>query len=194
MRLLTAILVVLLVAAPGASLAMVTVTIDKGTQTMQVDLDGKSIWNWPVSTGTTDGHRTPNGSFRALWLDEKHASSKYENAPMPHSVFFTKLGHAIHGTEAVGHLGRPASHGCVRLAPANAKKLFELVGRYRAETTIVVQGEEPASGQTAQSKSSAPARKAGGSTSGSSGRDGSRASAESYEVRYYRDRMEPGAD
>jgi L,D-transpeptidase catalytic domain len=194
MRLLTAILAALLMAAPGASLATVTVTIDKGTQTMQVAEDGKPVWNWPVSTGTTDGHRTPNGNFRALWLDEKHASSKYENAPMPHSVFFTKLGHAIHGTEALSHLGRPASHGCVRLAPANAKKLFELVGRHRAETTIIIQGEEPASQQTAQSKSGGATRKAGGSTSGSSEKDLSRASLESYEVRYYRDRMEPGAD
>ena len=57
---------------------------------------------------------------------------------MPHAVFFTKRGHAIHGTTEVKHLGRPASHGCVRLAPANAKTLFYLVKDAGLENTQVV--------------------------------------------------------
>ncbi|MGY3582189.1 hypothetical protein ACVIGB_000886 [Bradyrhizobium sp. USDA 4341] len=196
MRFLTALTVILLLVASRAATSAVLVTVDKGRQSMQVDVDGKALWTWPVSTGTTNGHRTPNGSFPALWLDENHASSRYENAPMPNSIFFTKLGHAIHGSFAVSHLGRPASHGCVRLEPANAKKLFQLVGRNRAETTIVIQGEEPGPAQgtpiPAHAKSKVIARRSGAAVEDAP-TAGSPSERESYEVRYYRDRMEPGA-
>jgi lipoprotein-anchoring transpeptidase ErfK/SrfK len=67
-----------------------------------------------------------------------HYSRKYDNAPMPHSIFF-KGGYAIHGTNHVGMLGRPASHGCVRLSPANASILYAIVGKDRGSTTIRVQ-------------------------------------------------------
>jgi lipoprotein-anchoring transpeptidase ErfK/SrfK len=53
-------------------------------------------------------------------------SRKYDMSPMPHSIFFHG-GYAIHGTPYVGNLGRPASHGCVRLHPDNARKLFSMV-------------------------------------------------------------------
>ena len=67
-------------------------------------------------------------------------SRKYGNAPMPHALFFTE-GWAVHDTASVAALGRPASHGCVRLAPANAKTLFRLVPAYgRAQARIVVTG------------------------------------------------------
>ena len=48
---------------------------------------------------------------------------------MPYSIFFTGDGHAIHGSYETRRLGRPASHGCVRLAPKNAERLFTLVKR-----------------------------------------------------------------
>lgn len=192
MRLAAALCVTMLVAAaPRAATASVLITVDKSAQTMRVDLDGRPIWTWSVSTGTTDGHRTPNGTFHALWLDAKHASSQYENAPMPHSVFFTKFGHAIHGSDAVGHLGRPASHGCVRLARENAKALYKLVEGQKAETIIIVQGEEPAGAKT---KSPAVRKQLASTPQG--GRqvrqDEGMAPDEAYEVRYYRDRMDPG--
>lgn len=66
-----------------------------------------------------------------------HYSSKYENSPMPHSIFFLG-GYAVHGTYAIRSLGRPVSHGCVRLAPANAATLYSLVATNRSNSRIVV--------------------------------------------------------
>jgi lipoprotein-anchoring transpeptidase ErfK/SrfK len=53
-------------------------------------------------------------------------SRKYDNAPMPNSVFFLG-GYAVHGTPHIRSLGRPASHGCVRLHPENARTLYNLI-------------------------------------------------------------------
>ena len=83
------------------------------------------------------GFETPRGNFRAQWLDPEHLSSKYENAPMPHSVFFSG-GYAVHGSYDVRHLGRPASHGCVRLSPGHAATLYGLVEDQGVRATRVV--------------------------------------------------------
>lgn len=107
----------------------VVIKIDRHAQRMTVYAGGKRRYVFRVSTGRA-GHVTPRGSFRALSLQKMHRSRKYNNAKMPNSIFFTRAGHAIHGTSAVGRLGRPASHGCVRLAPRNAAILFALVKRY----------------------------------------------------------------
>jgi lipoprotein-anchoring transpeptidase ErfK/SrfK len=116
----------------------IEIEIDKSAQRMTVTVDGAVRHTWAVSTGKR-GHETPAGSFRVLHMTEMHYSRKYDNAPMPHSLFFTNNGHAIHGTTAVKMLGRPASHGCIRLAPANARTLFELVEREgKAGTKIVI--------------------------------------------------------
>ena len=56
----------------------------------------------------------------------RYFSKKYHNSPMPHSIFF-RGGYAIHGTTSIKSLGRPASHGCVRLHPSNAATLYSLV-------------------------------------------------------------------
>ena len=94
-------------------------------QTMDVYVDGWPQYSWPVSTACR-GYYTPTGVFHAQRLAEMWYSKKYDNSPMPHSIFF-KGGYAIHGTEYVKRLGTPASHGCVRLHPENAETLFELV-------------------------------------------------------------------
>jgi hypothetical protein len=104
----------------------VLITINKSTQRMVVDVDGTERWNWPVSTGRP-GYDTPNGQFTAFRMDADHYSKEWDDAPMPHSIFFTKLGHAIHGYLDTRKIGTPASHGCVRLDDANAAKLFALV-------------------------------------------------------------------
>ncbi|WP_046864459.1 L,D-transpeptidase [Microvirga massiliensis] len=114
-----------LVLAPAAG-AEVFISIDKTTQRMSVSVDGKERYSWPVSTGMAD-YATPAGNFTPSRMARTHFSREWDNAPMPHSIFFTDAGHAIHGSHAVGRLGTPASHGCVRLAPANAKTLFSLV-------------------------------------------------------------------
>ncbi len=64
-----------------------------------------------------------------------HYSRKYHMSPMPYSIFFAG-GYAIHGTYATAYLGRPASHGCVRLSPENAATLFHMVQAEGARISI----------------------------------------------------------
>jgi hypothetical protein len=113
-------------AAGSAAQAKVAITVDKDAQMMTVAVDGAERYQWPVSTGNPS-HETPNGHFQTFRMEEDHYSKEFDDAPMPHSIFFTKVGHAIHGTESESHLGTPVSHGCVRLSRANASTLFALV-------------------------------------------------------------------
>ena len=123
-----------LVVGVAASADAATVTIDLSTQNMHVESATGASYNWPVSTAR-EGYVTPTGTFQPERLAEVYHSKKYDNAPMPHAVFFY-YGFAIHGTNETRHLGHPASHGCVRLAPANATKLFNLVKSEGASITI----------------------------------------------------------
>ena len=132
MRLLA---VLVLLAAPGYAYAHVDIDIDLSSQTMTVQSGSGETYVWPISSGRA-GYATPRGVFRPRALYTMVHSAKYGNAPMPHSIFFYGQ-YAIHGTTAVGNLGRPASHGCVRLSPANAATLFAMVQRQGAEIRIV---------------------------------------------------------
>lgn len=110
-----------------AALALkVDVVISKVSQRMTVTVDGERKYEWLVSTGGA-GYETPSGTFRPFRLEKEHFSQEWDNAPMPYSMFFTGEGHAIHGSSHISRLGTRASHGCVRLAPANAATLFALV-------------------------------------------------------------------
>jgi hypothetical protein len=130
----------MLLAAGGAAQAKVEITIDKNAQLMTVDVDGVERYQWPVSTGNPS-HETPNGTFRAFRMEEDHYSKEFDDAPMPHSIFFTKIGHAIHGTDSESHLGTPVSHGCVRLSRANASTLYALVEQQGVlNTTVTLTG------------------------------------------------------
>lgn len=124
--LLTGFLCLSFFAAAGAAQAKIAITVDKDAQEMTVAVDGVARYRWPVSTGNPS-HETPNGTFRTFRMEEDHYSKEFDDAPMPHSIFFTKVGHAIHGTDSEGRLGSPASHGCVRLSKANATTLYEMV-------------------------------------------------------------------
>jgi hypothetical protein len=104
-------------------------------------VDGAQRYEWPVSTARW-GYRTPNGTYKPQWLARKWFSRKYDWSPMPYSIFFDG-GYAIHGSYEISHLGRPASHGCIRLHPDNAALLFALVKAHMGDTTIVVTGEAP---------------------------------------------------
>jgi lipoprotein-anchoring transpeptidase ErfK/SrfK len=115
----------------------VIVTVDKGIQEMTVWVDGVEQYTWPVSTGIA-GYSTPSGTYTASSMNKIWYSKQWDNAPMPHAIFFTKKGHAIHGTNDRKHLGSPASHGCVRLDPKNAATLFDLVKEKGLENTQVV--------------------------------------------------------
>jgi len=121
----------------------ILVNIDKARQRMTVLVDGAERYDWPVSTGQR-GYSTPSGAYTASSMNEIWYSKQWDNAPMPHAVFFTKKGHAIHGTNDVRRLGKPASHGCVRLSPQNAATLYALVVRNGLENTqIVLAGVTP---------------------------------------------------
>ena len=114
---------------------------------------GEDLGPWRVSTGAKlrdkkDGlikdHQTPAGEFPVIAMIDNATSSKYGGAPMPHAVFFKRGGqggqhlmYAIHGTENLGDLGAPASHGCVRLHPDHAAQLFQLVKRYGQSHTRI---------------------------------------------------------
>jgi hypothetical protein len=124
------------IGATSASAAL-QIRVDKTAQTLTVVRDGRTLHTWPVSTGKA-GHATPSGNFTTFRMEAEHFSKEWDDAPMPHSVFFTKQGHAIHGSYDVKRLGSPASHGCVRLAPANAATLFSLVQQEGLPNTQVV--------------------------------------------------------
>jgi hypothetical protein len=117
--------------------AEVLITINKAAQQMSVEVDGATRWVWPVSTGRKS-YDTPSGDFQPYRMAADHYSKEWDDAPMPHSIFFTDSGHAIHGSFETRRLGRRASHGCVRLSPTNAEKLFKLVRREGLSNARVV--------------------------------------------------------
>lgn len=116
--------------APFSSQAQagVRVEVSIASQTMHVYVNGSLRHVWKISSGR-GRYRTPYGSFRPKRLVRMHYSTRYHGSPMPCSVFFYG-GYAIHGTNATRKLGRPASHGCVRLRTRNACRLYSLVRRH----------------------------------------------------------------
>jgi lipoprotein-anchoring transpeptidase ErfK/SrfK len=115
----------------------VLINIDKTKQKMTVFIDGVEKYDWPVSTGRS-GYSTPSGTYTPTSMNEVWYSKQWDNSPMPHSIFFMKDGHAIHGSYEVRTLGKPVSHGCVRISPQNAATLYALVGKNGLENTQVV--------------------------------------------------------
>ena len=133
----TAIVTALWLASGAAAGAGVIAKVDLGSQEMQVYVDGKLRHSWAIASGRR-GLETPTGSYRPQRLERDWHSRQYDDAPMPYSVFFSG-GYAIHG--GYGKLGRPASHGCIRLTTANAAKLYNLISEHgRSDTRIVIDG------------------------------------------------------
>jgi lipoprotein-anchoring transpeptidase ErfK/SrfK len=116
--------------------ANIVVQIDRAQQQMDVIVDGEPRYTWRVSTARP-GYITPPGTYHPQMLAARWFSRVYDNAPMPHSIFFYG-GYAIHGTYEISELGRPVSHGCVRLDPGNAAILFDLVAREGSRNTTIV--------------------------------------------------------
>jgi hypothetical protein len=125
----------IMLAAHAHAFAFVTIDVDLTSQTMHVNSGSGETYAWPISSGRS-GHLTPRGVFRPRALYTMVHSAKYGNAPMPHSIFFYGQ-YAIHGTTAVGNLGSPASHGCIRLSPEHAAMLFAMVQSQGAQIRIV---------------------------------------------------------
>ena len=115
--------------------ADIAVRIELSRQEMNVEVDGAHYATWPVSTARR-GYRTPVGTYTPYQLDRMHYSKLYDYTPMPYSIFFLR-GYAIHGTIEVRNLGRPVSHGCVRLTPDNARALFDLISVHGLRNTSI---------------------------------------------------------
>jgi lipoprotein-anchoring transpeptidase ErfK/SrfK len=124
------------------ALANILIQVDKSIQTMTVTVDGQVRYRWRVSTGAT-GFSTPTGSYTPFRMEVMHYSQEWDNAGMPHAIFFTTRGHSIHGSDHPG-LGTPVSHGCVRLTLPNATTLYQLVSAEgMGNTKVVVRGPDP---------------------------------------------------
>jgi lipoprotein-anchoring transpeptidase ErfK/SrfK len=129
-------------ASPAAA-SSILITIDKSTQKMTVAVDGSDRYSWPVSTGRPM-YATPSGTYTPSSMNEVWYSKEWDNAPMPHAIFFMKDGHAIHGSYEVKTLGKPVSHGCVRISPQNATVLYGLVKATGLNhTQVVLTGTTP---------------------------------------------------
>lgn len=126
-----------LTVACDRSIAAVAIQVQLSSQTMNVTVDGAPFASWPVSTARR-GYRTPVGTYKPYSLQRMHYSRLYDYTPMPYSIFFY-TGYAIHGTYAVRNLGRPVSHGCIRLSPDHARSLFEVIqAQGKTNTTIEI--------------------------------------------------------
>ena len=135
-----------------AAHADLLIQIDKSAQRMTVTVNGHQLYEWPVSTGG-EGYDTPSGTFKPFRMEIDHYSDEYDQAPMPHSIFFTDTGIAVHGTYEARKLGHAVSHGCVRLSAKNATTLWALVKQEKmANTKVVLGGEIPAARSVARSQ------------------------------------------
>ncbi len=145
-----ALFAVLTISAAAPAAAGVDIRINLASQTLTATTPDGEQRKWAISSGRK-GYPTIRGNYRPYMLKTYHWSRKYQGA-MPHAIFF-KGGFAIHGTSAVGRLGAPASHGCIRLAPGNARELFSLVKQYgQRSTRIAINGVAPDTGRTMVAK------------------------------------------
>jgi lipoprotein-anchoring transpeptidase ErfK/SrfK len=128
--------------AQQAAAPDILIVVYKPTQTMTVTVDGHVRYRWRVSTGATQ-YSTPAGSYTPFRMERMHYSREWDNAGMPHAIFFTQRGHSIHGSDNPG-LGTAVSHGCVRLRLSNAATLYQLVRSVgMSKTKVVVSGRDP---------------------------------------------------
>ncbi len=114
----------------------VLIVVSIPSQKAFVFKDGEVWDSSPVSTGKR-GNETPAGVFPILQKKVMHRSNLYDDAPMPYMQRLTWDGVALHAGRVPGY---PASHGCVRLPKAFAKKLY---GITRFHNSIVIVADEP---------------------------------------------------
>lgn len=133
-RLIAAAVLFIAACVPAAATVLVA-EVDLSEQVLTVSYRGRLLAKWPVSTGRA-GFRTPPGEFRPQRMYREYYSRQYDDAAMPNAVFYD-MGYAIHGTTETQHLGRPASHGCIRLDPFDAEQLFDLVLAVGPENTTI---------------------------------------------------------
>ena len=132
---LLAALFMLAMALPAFAQPGVVAKVSLSGQRMDVYVNGAPRYSWPVSTARR-GYHTPTGTFKPQSLVRYHRSTIYSGSPMPYSIFFSG-NYAIHGSYEIKHLGRPASHGCIRLHPSNAAQLYTLVSQAGRSNTVI---------------------------------------------------------
>ena len=167
----------------------ILINIDKASQRMTVLLDGVQRYDWPVSTGKA-GYSTPSGTFAALSMNKVWYSKEWDNAPMPHAIFFMKDGHAIHGSYEVKHLGKAVSHGCVRISPQNAATLYTLVEKTGLKNTQGVLAGDTPDGE-AKVANSASSRTRHSQSAAASRTRHSHVASRSFSPRHYAESFEP---
>lgn len=111
----------------------VLLIVNTSTQRAVLYRNGIPIAATTVSTGRP-GYQTPTGIFSILQKHVEHYSSKYDNAPMPFMQMYDPKGLAFHAGALPGY---PASHGCVRLPPKFAQKLYTLT---KIGSKVVIEG------------------------------------------------------
>ena len=107
--------------------------------------DGEEIYSFDIVTGR-DTKETTAGRFKIFRKHEKYTSKTY-GSEMPYTMFFTKDGKAIHGTQMAtlrSYLHKyltesVGSEGCVGLTDDNAKALFDWAP---VGTSVIVISEE----------------------------------------------------
>jgi len=155
----------------GVALAKVRISIDLSAQQLTAIRGDESVV-WKISSGRR-GYETPTGHYKVYRMEPDHHSDEYDQAPMPYSMFFSPRGLAIHGTYERG-LGRPASHGCVRLSVANARRLYDWISADGGEgggAEVEIYGQTPGRGRATADAD----RAAGRDDPGLYGRPGRRA-------------------
>ena len=106
------------------------------SQTLVLYEGNRPIYATLVSTGR-DGMgdpkttlSTPQGTFRIFQkhvtttMDSEVADSEFELRDVPWVMYF-KGGYALHAAYWHDDFGRPRSHGCINLAPIDARVIFE---------------------------------------------------------------------
>ncbi len=135
-RLFAAVLCLMLAAPVFAGDGQIVARVSISEQKIRIFQDGAHLYTWPVSTAKAP-KITPTGTFTPEFLSRDHRSSRYNNAPMPFAIFY-RGNYAIHGTDQIKRLGNPASKGCVRLHPDNARVLFTMVRESGMQNTRVI--------------------------------------------------------
>lgn len=137
-----ALLAAALAAAPASAQAGMEIVVNIPAGRLDVFEDGARIRSYPVSVGTAR-HATPSGEAsirRMVWnpswtppdvewaRDEKPAAPGWGN-PMGRVKMHLFRDYYVHGTPArnEARLGRPASHGCIRMRNADVMELARLV-------------------------------------------------------------------
>ena len=119
----------------GVPPGKIVMTVDLDARVISVFRGGYEIGAAAVLLGTQD-HPTPLGTFPIRYKMRHNVSEKYDNAPMPYSMFLTNDGIARHGSQVENGY---ASHGCIGMPNEFAAKVFAVAGK--GDKVLITRGE-----------------------------------------------------